>query len=170
MPTSPSATAKARVNYLSEAQQAVRYVQSKMTVGAENKLGDEFRSLGGSFICVLAERSVEDESPGGSIEATITRSAAIAEAAGCGNCGEQSAIAFVYLRDRGVRPLEYMHFKNHDHAFVALNRPKGSDESKPGTWGIDAVVCDPWKGSAYKASELHLVWSGCISESLLRID
>lgn len=162
-------SATSRMNYLFEAEQAVKYVQSIMTLGAENKFGDEFRSLGKSFICVLAARSVNSDYDAGT-EVWITRTAAIAESTGCGNCGEQSAAAFVYLRDRGVRPLDFMHFINHDHAFVVLNRLKESDESKPLTWGDAAVVCDPWKGRSYKAADLHLVWPGAIPESVLRKD
>ena len=170
MPSATSSAVRARVNYLFQAKRAVLYVQSKMTVGASNKLGDELQSFGGSFVCVLAERSVDKENSGSSLEVTVARWAAMSESTGCGNCGEQSAIAFMYLRGRCVRPLEYMHFTNHDHAFVVLNRAKGSDETKPGTWGAGSVVCDPWKSSAYMASELNLVWPGCVPESLLQID
>jgi hypothetical protein len=166
---SAAAPAKMRADFLFMAEQGVWYVQMKMTVGAANKVGDEFRSLGQAFLCVLAERSVNGEDDAGSTEAWITRTAAIAESTGCGNCGEQSAVAFVYLRDRGVCPLEYMHFTNHDHAFVVLNRPKNTDESNPGTWGNDAVVCDPWKGRAYKAAALGNVWPGAIPESIYRL-
>lgn len=152
-----------------QAEHAVTYVQSRMTVGAENKLSDELRSFGGSFLCVLAARQVNAENSPDTTEAWLVRTAAIAESAGCGNCGEQAAVAFIYLRDRGVHPVEYAHFVNHDHAFVVLNRSRISDESKPATWG-SAVICDPWRGRAYKAAELNVVWPGAIPEILFRIN
>jgi hypothetical protein len=43
---------------------------------------------------------------------------------GAGNCGEQSALAFYYLRSKGIEPLDWAHFTNRDHAFVLINRPK----------------------------------------------
>jgi hypothetical protein len=165
-----AAPAPARTDFIFQAEQAVNYVKSKMTVGAENKLGDVIRSLGNSFLCVLAERHVNEEDSPATVEAWIVRTAAIAESAGCGNCGEQAAVAFIYLRDRGVHPVEYAHFVNHDHAFVVLNRSKDSDESKPSTWGNDSIVCDPWKGRAYKAAELNVVWPGATVEVMFRIN
>lgn len=62
---------------------------------------------------------------------------------GCANCGEFAAVAFVYLLDLGVRPLDYMSLKGQDHAFVVIGR-KAGDPSKASNWGPFAVVCDPW--------------------------
>lgn len=77
---------------------------------------------------------------------------------GCGNCGEHAQIAFCYLLNKKIHPLDYMELVDNDHAFVVIGRLKGSSPSDPGTWGSDAVVCDPWAsqhGQAYPASQIQ---------------
>jgi hypothetical protein len=105
---------------------------------------------------------------GRDVQATdIHNRAALAASAGCGNCGEQAAIAFSYLElSRNARPLDYVgpagstrivSSGNIDHAFVVIGRVKGSDPLDQKTWGVDAVVCDPWdgdSGSYYMASDI----------------
>jgi hypothetical protein len=61
---------------------------------------------------------------------------------GCGNCGENAILAFMYLYDLGVRPLDNMAV-DQDHAFVVIGRKPG-DVNDFATWGPVAVVCDPW--------------------------
>lgn len=64
---------------------------------------------------------------------------------GCGNCGEQSAIAFVYLRDTLKQaPLDWMMYNDWAHAFVIIGRTQG-DPLDLNTWNREAVLCDPWK-------------------------
>ena len=65
-----------------------------------------------------------------------------------GNCNEQSITAFVWLLDRGVRPLAWMHLTTGKHAVVVVGRKPGSGDD-PSKWGDTAVVCDPWAGEAY---------------------
>jgi hypothetical protein len=70
----------------------------------------------------------------------------LADHHGCGNCGELTARAFMYLYHLGVRPLDYMVLKAPaDHAFVVIGRRGKPDDDEMGlNWGKDAVVCDPW--------------------------
>ncbi|MBP7676643.1 MAG: hypothetical protein KBB14_09995 [Thermoanaerobaculia bacterium] len=65
-----------------------------------------------------------------------------------GNCNEQSITAFVWLLDRGVKPIAWMYLTNGKHAFVAIGRKAGSGND-PAKWGDSVVVCDPWAGEAY---------------------
>ena len=147
--------------YLQQAQAAVDFVKSKMVDGADNSVWDLISSGWDSHSCVPEMRgSYQTEfwknSPA---QERIKVAAMWAERMGCGNCGEQSAIAYQWLLARGVLPLEFMAFeppKNHN--FVVLGRDPASDVAKAGTWGPDAVVCDPWKGKAYVASMLPQVW------------
>lgn len=76
------------------------------------------------------------------------------EKAGCGNCMEQSAVAFAYLLRLGVRPLDWMEVTNGDHAFVVIGREPDSAANDPKSWGKDAAVCDPWDNVAYPASQI----------------
>jgi len=147
------------VKYQAIAQSAVDYVRSVMTLGALNKLGDVIGSRGKSVICVMAERSVEKEWSSLQTESLLRRVAAAAEENGCGNCGEQSAVAFVYLLDHRVRPIDWMALqKPGDHNFVVIGRVSGSDDTDPGTWGPAAIVCDPWKGKVYPPSMIVPMW------------
>lgn len=88
-----------------------------------------------------------------------------AEQHGCGNCGEQAALAYQWLLEQKVSPLEYMNLaRPKDHAFVVLGRVPGSQISNPSTWGPAAVVCDPWKYKAYPAAVLYLNWPGGVPQ------
>lgn len=140
--------------YREHAEGAVRYVQSRLTIGARNKLTDLLRSRGGAFVCVWAARRAFKKATAGwkSTWKKLERLAATAERMGCGNCAEQAALAFFYLCRRDVVPIDYMSQADKDHAFVVLGRKGGSDPSKPASWGADAVVCDPWAHRVYLAS------------------
>lgn len=75
----------------------------------------------------------------------------------CGNCGEHAAVAFIYLRDRGVRPIEYMGYVSgifEDHAFVVIGRKAQTDLGNPAKWGADVVICDPYYDKAYLATSI----------------
>jgi len=87
------------------------------------------------------------------------RTAAIYDQAG--NCGELAAMAFLYLEENRVLPLDYMTFgappPAYDHCWVVIGRANGSQERDPSTWGEDAVWCDPWQmreGRAYGVQDL----------------
>lgn len=77
-------------------------------------------------------------------EAMIECHAAEAIKAGCGNCGDHAAVAFHLLRLWGIAPLDFMRAANSNHNFVVIGRTRTSDPKSPLTWGVAAVVCDPW--------------------------
>lgn len=159
--------------YLREAQEAVDYVQSKMVEGADNRPLDVIASLFTAHSCVSDMRaSYQTEFWKNSPWAERIRVAALwAEHSGCGNCGEQSAMAYEWLRLRGVLPLEFMGLmppKNHN--FVVLGRDPASDVANPNTWGHSAVVCDPWKRKAYVAALLYLYWPGGVPKLMTGIE
>lgn len=74
-----------------------------------------------------------------------------------GNCEEQAAVAFNYLRGK-VSPLELVNAVDDEalginHQFVVIGREgKSTDPTK---FGPNAVICDPWDGKAYPASEFR---------------
>ena len=74
-----------------------------------------------------------------------------------GNCGEHAALAFEYLREKGVRPLDFVTFRDGDHAFVVINRKAGTDLADLSAWLPDAVLCDPWRGTA-NIGEMARIW------------
>ena len=144
------------------AEAAVRYVKSKVVHGASNKWEDIKKggilTLGGT----LESRIGSIFNTGGmSDEEKIKYFAQQAERYGVGNCGEQSSLAFVYLDNIGVRPLDLVEFLNKNHGLVVIGRVDNTG-SDPVNWGPAAVVADPWLGSGmwYRAVELSKHWPG----------
>ncbi len=152
------------------AQSAVDYVKSVLYV-AGNKVGDILMTTGAAAACVVAKRLLNPDDKSQPHWDRIHRWAADAEASHCGNCGEYAAVAFVYLENQPkIRPLEFMYFQAPgDHNYVVIGRAAGSIITDPGTWGRQAMVCDPWKGSAYPASDLSRVWPGCVPGVFFRL-
>jgi hypothetical protein len=150
--------------YLSAAIIANEYVKKKMTIGASNKLRPDFWrawKCSGSAVNTGEMREYVDRQMESAINADtrpvasnidynirfqrlyLEKSADGAELYGCGNCGEQSAIAFMYLKRQGTFPLDWMEVNNYEHAFVIIGRAPKSDTRNHATWGTDAVICDP---------------------------
>jgi hypothetical protein len=156
--------------YIVHAKAAVQYVKSYMKVGAANKASDIIGSRLGSPIAVSDMRGEADSlmydgdswlafrGPHNKVDVR----AWLAKEHGAGNCGEQSALAFVYLRERGVFPLDWCQFlKPHrDHAFVILNAKAEIRSNNFSEWSKGAVLCDPWGGRVEEAGCLAWRW-GC---------
>jgi hypothetical protein len=148
--------------YSLDAQQAVKYVKDKLTIGANNQFSDIWNSHGKSLTCVAGEKAAELVMSrilnNMQILEKIRTIARMAENRKCGNCGEQTCVAFIYLYDRNVRPLDFMQFDNGDHGYVVLGRKEHA--VKVANWGSDAYIADPWLGRSYAASMLNSVWPG----------
>jgi len=127
--------------YLECAKDAVKFVMSKMTIGSANKFGDVVKSRGKSIFCVIGH-SIEFSRLGNKqMEERLRIISVVAQKDGCGNCGEQAIIAFVYLMDNkgDVRPIELFKFTNKDHNYVVIGRLRGSVIETPATWGPEAI-------------------------------
>lgn len=154
---------KAKYN-LSAAVIANQHVKKQMTIGASNKMRPDFWrawKCSGSLLNTGEMRkkvdrdivaALQNEPDSYELYANIRtqqiileKSADAATLYGCGNCGEQSAIAFVYLRRQKAFPLDWMEVNDYEHAFVIIGRRRGSDTTNYLTWGDNAVVCDPWR-------------------------
>ncbi len=152
--------------FLAPAKTAVAYVSKKMDIGASNKIGPgmiaRMLCAGGTFNKGELRTKVEAElktvkNPTWRDQLEI--SASWAKLYGCGNCGEQSALAFVYLRQQGIHPLDWMSINNFRHAFVVIGREGASDPTEWGdAWGQRSVLCDPWAGRAEPACALLWVY------------
>lgn len=131
-----------------------RYVKQMMTTGAANDLSKAWdRGVVGQVAAYLKVKTARSD-----IDATITLRniknwdtkrtlevwAEKAKKYGAGNCGEQSALGFHYLRSKGIGPLDWARFTNRDHAFLLINRRKamvGADLYA----NLDRVfLCDPY--------------------------
>jgi hypothetical protein len=164
-----------RQNYLVSAKEAVKYVISKMDIGSSNKMQPwEWKGKVAKILCTgsainkgaMREAQDKDLAELKRNKGTIGWKEAVdvfanqARQWGCGNCGEQSAMAFVYLRDHKTGPRDWMKIGNFVHAFVVLGRPADSNESDCTTWGKKAVVCDPWRERAEPAMPYANLWFG----------
>ena len=136
------------------ARSAVTYTKSVLPLGAGNRLEDVVDSAGLSILGSIAAKL-----GGGSIDVgarwninEICTLARYARAAKAGNCGEQSAVAFVFLHFMGIRPIDILNRVNADHQFVVIGRTGLAQH--PADWGPHAAVCDPWMGKAYPAHQI----------------
>lgn len=106
-------------------------------------------------VCTFITRKIEDKhgASGAQDHCDIIRNwAARASRFRCGNCAEQAAIAFLFLLQKGIVPIDYMGFlKKVNHALVVVGRAHGSSVANVETWGRLAVVCDPYENLCYPA-------------------
>lgn len=149
---------------LVHARAAIEHVREHIEYGAANRWDDLVASGGRSIMCVLSTRVAfyaagdDLKSPiwlNGRVPDDLFKRAVLATVGGCGNCGEQSAVAFVFLFDRRVSPIHYMLKGDGSHAFIAIGVDSRANEMNPSTWGKGAVVCDPWNNVAYPANEIQ---------------
>jgi hypothetical protein len=140
--------------YMMAAMDACRYVKHHMKTGAANNpLKELDRGPIGhleAWLTVKSERSdidltilrrgVKEWDINGTMEVWAEK----AKTYGAGNCGEQSALAFSYLKGRRVQPIDWAHFNNRDHAFVLVNRPKDLINGKLKEKLDQVILCDPY--------------------------
>lgn len=166
-----------RDTYTKWANSALEYCRWTFVIGASNKQDDIFRTGGWASESVSRLREEGTASKQTTREGFLNTVASEAAAARCGNCGEQAAVAFQYLRDKfGARPLDYMILNpsnatrklrgeqgggihslesgvcDGDHVFVVIGRTGGNDANMS-TWDVEAVACDPWAGVVCPAYE-----------------
>jgi hypothetical protein len=150
-------------SYLTSAITTVKYVQEKMEFGASNK----FPNLAAA-LCVGwggMDGKMRQDVDKDLANAGFKRGSEASESAWkkrievesynatswrCGNCGEQASIAFTYLRDRGIRSLDYYEAEGTftRHAFVIIGRDANTEKTDYRTWNKNAIMCDPWRGVA----------------------
>ena len=71
----------------------------------------------------------------------------------CGNCEEFSSLTFKFLKDRDVRPIDWMKQNGYmesvggfgNHVFVIVGRDKKTDAGNIDTWNKEVVWCDPYE-------------------------
>lgn len=141
---------------LASAMTTVKFVQGKMVFGASNKLQP---GLLAAAMCVGwggmpgkmrqdVDKDLAAEGANWTWRRRIEIEAYQAKSWGCGNCGEQASAAFVYLREHGIKPIEYYYADDHKHAFVIIGRDTSTPENDFTKWNKEAVICDPWRGVA----------------------
>jgi hypothetical protein len=181
-------------SYEKTAKEAVRYVKQVLPHGAYNHPGELFARL---FFFGLPRQQIskhrQDEAwdridvelAGLQTHTELTdnqrslaaidiwaKNALMAQA---GNCQLQAAVAFTWLRDQGMYPLDYAVILNSDgdkfkHAFVVMGRPANLDFSQFAQWQSDAMLCDPWRDAVGFAAMLKIWYPNAIYRLYARQD
>jgi hypothetical protein len=115
---------------LTMAQAAINHTSAKLSLGAQN---DHQNPNQADAQRAVVEMRVEMSQLLGS--SPIHRVAAFAKSAKAGNCGEQAAVAFEFLKNHGVFPLDIMRLTSGDHGWVVVGRVAGSNAANYETLG-----------------------------------
>jgi hypothetical protein len=159
-------------------KEAVAYVKRALTLGSTNNMSDFIRSpMGGGtrWVASAGAQALAGQRINASLKAagpmprndprfgitlveTWSKEALTARA---GNCALQAAVAFTYLRDKRIFPIDYMKLGGQaDHGFVIMGRDGKSDLANFAEWtGGSSMICDPWRGQVGAAGMLA-VWYG----------
>lgn len=151
--------------YMMQANAANAYVKQKMVYGSSNDLSKItgpvafVKNIGVGFMNQMARSDADLEVNQLKVADYNTRKqmeiwADKAEKYGAGNCGEQSAIAFQYLRKRNVEPITWTRWSVGNHAFLLLGKPVSGTIRNAKEWVNGVVICDPWKGTVGFLSSL----------------
>lgn len=140
--------------------QAVSYTKSKLR-WSYTRFSDVVFSGGTSIFTISDARDYEDqlleetkrkhgEAKVNCLVALACRAKA-AETYGAGNCGENAAVAFIwlYLNRPLIRPLDYCNQPSGDHGCVVLGSPIAPLIGNHEEWWTEAVVCDPFHNFAF---------------------
>jgi len=155
------------------ARTAVKHVKTTCVIGASNRQDDEERTGGWSSACVSRMRGESGSGAATTWGALVRELAQDARNSRCGNCGEQAALAYEFLRTTlNATPIEYVMLDSKrkdgggvgvcdgDHVFVVIGRktgdPIGSDTAgvEVQKWNPETVICDPWANEVYQAFDL----------------
>ena len=142
--------------YMMQANAANTYTRQKMTFGASNdpsKITGPIsfvKNIGVGVVNQISRNEADVEIDKLKVGDYNVRKrmeiwAAKAEKYGAGNCGEQSAIAFMYLRRHNVEPLTWTRWSVGNHAFILLGKPRNGTAMNVKDWIDQVVVCDPYK-------------------------
>lgn len=81
----------------------------------------------------------------------------IGHGAKAGNCQEMAAIAFLFLIEKEIFPIELVHTQ--EHTFIVIGRnPDTSSINDIKDWTKDVVICDPWRRTNSTQSEMGLFY------------
>ena len=143
---------------------AIKHVKSTLKIGAATCPNDVIAARSKGILLnagvIDAQRLTYRKGPNQTFPDAVRE---VAERTGIGNCGEQSFVAFEFLRWEhehltlailgsqavaGFMGIGAMQDWNHQFVVIGASLRKGSalilDRSRPPAWPADAVICDPW--------------------------
>lgn len=105
------------------------------------------------------------------VSVKIALATKLAEVSQLGNCGEKVWVLTHFLKKLGL-DIRVEHFQimcnagstqtNGNHTFIVLGRDEESDPSDYTTWGINAIICDPWSRQQYFVRDIPQLLNDCI--------
>lgn len=152
--------AKLKLN-LMYAEEAVRYTNEVLPEGALNYRDD----LSGISIESLKKLKAQRKEAGRIFreevqcydleDKAIAITATVAKKYKMGNCGEQAAVAYTYLKqEKNLRKIDLLVLVNGDHAFVVIGKDPLVEVNDLHKWGKAAVVCETWGKTYFPAEQL----------------
>jgi hypothetical protein len=173
---------KSLSSYIAAAENACAYVRKMLPSGANNSVSQKlFRQIPvygwiktqsdiatarDSYDLALQNGSLKE----GDWKSYIELMARTGIRIKAGNCGEQASVAFTYLKDQGIRSIEYMEYTDRNHAFVILNRRGDTNIANFAEWSENAIVCDPWRDAVGLAGMLPVWYHSTKVVSRYRLD
>lgn len=86
-----------------------------------------------------------------------------------GNCEENAGIVYYVLKKAGMGDDVRIMYAGENHTFVVWGMEEGANQADPLSWGEDAIVVDPWYGSAITDMSVIVsdYWFGQDGEALI---
>lgn len=147
-------------------EEALKHARSKLPFKSSNKLREGTMEVTFEGEEVVWDRSVrqtvanknigmlEDKLPRSTLSAYLLE----AESARAGNCTQYALLAFDYLRQKDVRPVQVVQLEEPgDHVFTIAGKIAG-ELANMSTWGKEVFVCDPWANIACDSRLYELFW------------
>jgi hypothetical protein len=141
-----------RPDYWSIAQAAMQFTLNALPLGATDR-SDDVLSVKVPVLAaaMIFQRAYQGMAAGldsiGRSNLTfldsIQRASFYAQKYGCGNCWEHASVTYLYLRERGTRPIAFLGLSN--HALVLLGNDHKTDLTDPSSYPDWSVVCDSWQ-------------------------
>lgn len=147
------------------AEGARAYTKSALSLGPANQ---GFHPVSGAQIAYQRLWLTDDKKASGNSESGVNEAREVknyAEKLQTGNCTEHASVAFMWLYDRGIKPIfllgydcRTMGLVGSNHMFVAVgldqsvgNFTMGLTADHPHAGRDKSWICDPWRDITYKA-------------------
>lgn len=167
------------------AEKAIEYVRTTVGVRSDNREWDRRVGVVDVGAARLEGLRRSGEAAHGWQNAVAAEASAYRDLK-AGNCLEMAKVAFVYLAQNGIRPIEVAYLTplaaarrvrltgttqsedvDPDHAFVIIGRKIDGAERRArqdgeiavapyATWNFGTVICDPWSKRAYFGDRLGI--------------
>ena len=143
-------------DYMGACQSALQFTLNALPLCAGDRASDVFSVKGVAMVPgVIVQRVFRTMGAGldtmaglnSSFLDGIRRADFYAQKFGCGNCYEHASVVYMYLRNRGIRPITFLGLPN--HALVLAGNDHRTDCTDPSTFPQRSWVCDAWKKIVY---------------------